>query len=464
MKKIAIVPIDNRPICYNLISDICAQDENIKLYLPKREDLGGLVKSANIENIFLWLENLPQVDYIILSLDTLAYGGLVNSRRCTENFDEILLRVKRLEEIIKAQNAKIFAFSSIMRISNNSINEEEKEYWNPWGKKIFEYSYNLHKSKRLYEANCVINTIPKEILEDYIKTRERNFKINNYYLELAKKNIIDTLIFSKDDCAEFGLNVEEAEKLKQASAGHGNILIKTGADEIPLTLLARAVAEDKKVSAQVVFSCENSKNKISKYEDIPLAECVKGQMSLAGVEIKDNADLIFYVNNFEFEQGDHVLGEENKSNRAHNLNFKKPYFIADVNNSNGADNNFIENILNAELNDNFLGYSGYNTSANTIGSSLCMALVRYFTKNKNEKAFKKLNAIRFLDDWAYQANIRKSVREEGEKLGKFEIEPHKKEFQPFEDRIKKYFNYNYKKAEYSLPWSRSFEIEINIDD
>lgn len=464
MKKIAIVPIDNRPICYNLISDICAQDKDIELYLPKREDLGGLIKSANIENIFLWLENLPNVDYIILSLDTLAYGGLVNSRRCTENFDEILSRVKRLENIILAQSAKIYAFSSIMRISNNSINEEEKEYWNPWGKKIFEYSYNLHKSKRLYEANCVTNTIPKEILEDYIKTRERNFKINNYYLELAKKNIINTLIFSKDDCAEFGLNVEEAEKLEQESKGYKNILIKTGADEIPLTLLARAITENKKVSAQIIFTHENSKNKISKYEDIALAECVKGQMSLAGVEIKDDADLIFYVNNFEFEQGDHVLGEENKSNHAHNLNFEKPYFIADVNNSNGADNNFIENVLNAGLNCNFLGYSGYNTSANTIGSTLCMALVYYLATNKNEKAFKKLNSIRLLDDWAYQANIRKFVRENGEKTGKFEIEPFKKDFQPYEDKIKKYFNYNYKKVEYSLPWSRSFEIEININD
>ena len=122
MKKIAIVPIDNRPICYNLISDICAQDENIELHFPKREDLGGLITTANIENIFTWLENLPNVDFIILSLDTLAYGGLVNSRRCPEDFDEILSRVKRLEKIISNQNAKIYAFSSIMRISNNSIN------------------------------------------------------------------------------------------------------------------------------------------------------------------------------------------------------------------------------------------------------------------------------------------------------------------------------------------------------
>ena len=40
---------------------------------------------------------------------------------------------------------KIYAFSSIMRISNNNVNEEEKEYWSDYGTKIFEYSYNFHK-------------------------------------------------------------------------------------------------------------------------------------------------------------------------------------------------------------------------------------------------------------------------------------------------------------------------------
>ena len=158
-----------------------------------------------------------------------------------------------------------------------------------------------------------------------------------------------------------------------------------------------------------------------------------------------------------------MLGEENKTNKVHDLNFKKPYFIADVNNANGADNNFIKNILENRLSNKFLGYSGYNTSANAIGSVICMALIKYFANKPSEKAFKKLNTIRFLDDWAYQANIRRGVREQGAASSKFEIESHTSKFQPFEDVIKEYFNYNYK-ARYSLPWSRSFEIEININD
>ena len=82
LMKIAVIPIDNRPICYDLISDILAINKNIELFLPKTEDLGGLTTQSNIENLFNFIQKLNEVDYLILSLDTIAYGGLVSSRRC----------------------------------------------------------------------------------------------------------------------------------------------------------------------------------------------------------------------------------------------------------------------------------------------------------------------------------------------------------------------------------------------
>jgi len=80
MTKIALIPIDNRPICYDLIQDVLALDNDIELFMPKIEYLGGLQTSANIEKIFEFLSDLNEIDYLIVSLDTLAYGGLVNSR------------------------------------------------------------------------------------------------------------------------------------------------------------------------------------------------------------------------------------------------------------------------------------------------------------------------------------------------------------------------------------------------
>ena len=51
-----------------------------------------------------------------------------------------------LKNILQKKHAQVYAFSSIMRISNNNVNEEEKEYWNLYGKKIFKYSYDYHKN------------------------------------------------------------------------------------------------------------------------------------------------------------------------------------------------------------------------------------------------------------------------------------------------------------------------------
>lgn len=474
MKKIALIPIDNRPICHTLVEQICAIHKGIELFLPPRGMLGGLVDPSDIEGIFGWLERLPQIDYVILSLDTVAYGGLVNSRRCPENYDEILARVKRLEAVLtrfKKSGTKVYAFSSIMRISNNNINEEEKPYWSEFGKQIFEYSYNLHKSGNM------ANTIPEDILHDYLATRRRNFLINKYYLELARLDIFDTLVYSKDDTGEFGLNVLEAEALGDLieSAGIENTLIKTGADEIPLTLLARAISGDKKIGVAPIFLHPEGAAKISKYEDIALNECVKSQLSLAGVQVcgltDGSTDLNFIINNFSEIQGDLVLGEANPFGRA-DFEHSHPYFIADVNNANGADFGFVEALLSDVANENFYGYCGYNTSANSIGCAVCTAVTKFFAVCEgqyDDAAFKKLMLVRFLDDWAYQAKIRKKVREEGQEQDRFDITPYKEEFAPFEQKICEFLGIQdtctnaYGKIDYELPWKRSFEIEIKFE-
>lgn len=133
--KICFIPIDNRPVCYNLAKDIAAIDENIELFIPPREFLGDLTRSAGVNEIIEWIENIPECDAMVISLDTIAYGGLIPSRRSPDSIDKIKIRLNRLKPLLEGK--KVYAFSSIMRISNNNYNEEEKEYWKDWGKKNF---------------------------------------------------------------------------------------------------------------------------------------------------------------------------------------------------------------------------------------------------------------------------------------------------------------------------------------
>ena len=437
--KIAFLPIDNRPVCYNLASDIADIDRDIELLLPPREFLGDLTKVANIEGLLKWLENLPQVDSMILSLDTLVYGGLIPSRRSKDTFEELCTRLDRIKPLLK--NKKVYAFSSIMRISNNNYNEEEKEYWAEYGKKIFEFSFSGGKNK------C---DIPNEIITDYLATRKRNFEINKIYLAWQKEGLFDTLIFSKDDCAEKGFNVDEARELERLGGK-----TKTGADEIPLTLLARSIKKDIKIYPQ--FLEPDYKNCISNYEDVSIEKSVLGQLELGGFEVssKEDADIILIVNNFIEKQGELVMGWDTKSFDGDFVPPNKPYAVADVRFANGGDNAFVTQLLNKLDLTNFYGYAGWNTSANTLGSLLCAVKVKWQAKKYDEKAFKKLQTIRFLDDWAYQANVRGSIEMP------CNIE---KQMFPFYKNIAISLKEEMTNICYSYPWNRKFEVEVRISN
>lgn len=427
--KICFVPIDNRPVCYSLAKDIAAIDEDIELLTPPREFLGDLTKSARVNEILDWLENIPACDAMVLSLDTIAYGGLIPSRRSPDSLEEIKARLNRLKPLLK--NKKVYAFSSIMRISNNNYNEEEKEYWKDWGKKIFEYSYS-----------GVNDGIPRAILDDYLATRKRNFEINKTYLNWG----LNTLIFSKDDCAPKGFNVDEARELERLGAK-----TKTGADEIPLTLLARAI--EKEIKVFVEFTEPDYKDCISNYEDVSIEKSVQGQLELGGftqVLTREEADIILVVNNFVERQGEHVMGWTTQPFRKTFTPPDKPYAVADVRYANGADNDFVVQILQ-----DFpaYGYAGWNTSANTLGSLLAGVKVKWNAKKYSDKAFRKLQMIRLLDDWAYQANVR--INGETPQLEDL--------MKPYEERLTRYLEFKpVNPITYSYPWKRSFEIEVSL--
>ena len=443
--KIAFLPIDNRPVCYTLPKITAEIDENIEFSIPERELLGDLHKIANIDSLFEWLENLPPQDAVILSLDTLIYGGLIPSRRGKETLDELKLRLEKLKKILKNKGAKIYAFSSIMRISNNNYNEEEKEYWSDYGKKIFEYSYNLHKN------GSAQTDVPTEILKDYLETRKRNFEVNKTYLEWQKEGIFEFLVFSKDDCAEFGLNVKEAHELEKLGG-----FTKTGADEIPLSLLSRSLGKNLKIYPE--FLEPEFKNLISNYEDVSVENSVIGQIELAGCEVcknKNDADMIMYVNNFIERQGEIVMGVDTESFEGKFKTPDRPYMIADVRFANGADNNFVKELFKNELKDEyFYGYSAWNTTANTLGSLICGAKVKFFAQKYIKQNFRKLQITRFSDDWAYQANVRQMLKKTDEN----ELALLMKEFEPFiKDVLKTDFD-----VKYSYPWHRLFEVEVWI--
>lgn len=442
--RIAFIPLDNRPVSYDLIRQTAEISSDIELFMPEITLLGGLTTPSDTEKILDWLENLSEIDVYVVALDTIAYGGLVQSRRCSDEITAILQCLKRFRNIVNGK--KVLAFSSIMRISNNNINTEEKPYWDKWGKKIFQYSYDFHK------YGTEKTDVPPDVLDDYKFTRERNFEINKLYLKWQKEGVFAELVFSKDDCAEYGLNIIEAETLKSLGG-----FVKTGADEIPILLLAKCIEGNVKIHP--VFFAPDTTKLISNYEDIPIAECVKNSIEFAGCTVSDenSSDIELIVNNFIEKQGEIVMGIDTAPFMGDFTPPQKPFAVADVRFTNGSDNEFVQKLLPYTTDKNFVGYSAWNTSANTLGSLIALIKLYFYAKNHNtldENAIKKLNLVRFFDDWAYQANIRQKLKiPDTAELNSL--------IKPYERELQKLFNSDYH-VKYSFPWERLFEVRIEL--
>ena len=206
-----------------------------------------------------------------------------------------------------------------------------------------------------------------------------------------------------------------------------------------------------------MFIEDDEKDLISNYEDVSIEDSVKGQIELAGCKVstEDEADILLIVNNFKNHQGEIVMKIATEPFKKVWKKPQKPYMIADVRFANGADNFFVKQIFDNQIDENFYGYSAWNTSANTLGSLICAAKVKFLAQEYNEEAFLKLQMTRFMDDWAYQANCRQKQDFPNEKTLRNIIEPYK-------HRIQKFLNRKYNTS-YKYPWNRLFEVEIEFN-
>lgn len=283
--------------------------------------------------------------------------------------------------------------------------------------------------------------IPVNILEDYLKIRERNFSVNKNYLEWQSEGIFDFLVFTRDDTAEFGLNIIEADYLAQYAKVH------TGFDEVMLTILTRVLAENfnKKIKIFTRFSTENGGKIIPRYEEKILEKTTEFQIKMCGAEpekIPEKADLVLLVHTPVESQNDLALEEFVELDSISSVDFcinyildsNKPVILADVKNANGSDSLLVSNILKQDL--DLYGYAGWNTASNTIGTALATGITRYIAEKENSfcvEAFNRAIFARFVDDCAYQSLIRNMVRK---------------------------FNLNPDHISLTFPWKRNFEVEI----
>ncbi len=499
--KLAVLPIDARPVTRDLPQQL-AKMAGWQVILPDRDQLGFLKQPADRKTIANWLrKHAPDVDGFILSADMLGYGGLVPSRINTESVAAIQEQLNIIKDIRNQYpHKKLMLFSATMRISNNYINEEEKEYWKDYGEELWAYSYHSHRYEKTNDTESLTyikkleNKIPSPIQEDYIKTRQRNFEVNQYLMQMVEENFIDLLVYPQDDTSEYGMNIREQEYLQTEMTKRGlfdQVLIYPGADEVASTLTARMIYTLEGVTAPGFFpmySGERGSLTPAMYEDRPICESVKGQIYAFGshsVDQLSDADIILAVNvpgkrqgdlalhlhTSEVDTNDRNLGEWLKRIQFHQSK-ERPVAIADVAYANGADPALVPQLLHRCSFLSLYGFAGWNTAGNTLGTVVAQAALKLLAEKKGlsnqvEIEWNQSLLLRLLDDYLYQSVVRDHIRAQ---IDETTSSPQQLRqladqiFRKYADDFLSLYQLNASISKLYMPWDRTFEIGIELSN
>ncbi|MBQ9762923.1 MAG: DUF4127 family protein [Phascolarctobacterium sp.] len=426
------VPLDNRPVCLAYaVETMEAAGWDVKT--PPLEYIANADRGGNPEALYNWLvDNADESLGMVVSSDALIYGSLVDSRTHNIPLEILKQRADRLVELKKEfRNQLVYVFATIMRSPKRSAAPVEPAYYEEWGTKIFrlgELEDKLeakeigHREKR--ELKKLRQNIPQEILADMYTRRENNIKATELLLHGVESGDFDYLLIGRDDTAEFSQAHREARNMEILvnELPKERIRFFAGADQLGLLLLNRAATKLQYdiPLVQIVYAPGKGGATVPTYEDDTIATSARQHVYVAGgVPILNHkrADLVLAVNTpkngvtleASSPVNDYlVTGEVEKFTKLVNVmaDNGKAVAIADVKYGNGADNALISNLFANRLEYKLAAYAGWNTAGNSLGYALAQGLLgKQYADGKKEE----LLQIRYLDDWAYQANVRMDV-------------------------------------------------------
>jgi hypothetical protein len=485
-RVLVAVTVDGRPAVRSQVQDLVAC-AGWTLRVPEVAALGHLRTPAPRDELRAWLlQQAPEADGFVLSLDMLVYGGLVPSRFIEDSLPSLLQRLDVVRELRAAAPGKpVYAFAATMRISNNDVAEEEKAYWAEHGRRLWAWSYHGDRARQLGAADSAAlalqaeAAVPTAVREDYLATRQRNLAVTRQALQLVRLGLIDRLVLPQDDTAEFGLNIAERRALQAEAAALGladRVAVYPGADEVMHTLCARMVGTLEQRPPLRVALAPSDPAHIGRlralYEDRPVLESVASQVQAVGAVLtpdRAQADVLLALHTQGTAQGDwamrvalpqrvpvdpHWLGGLQDWQRS-----GRPLALADLAYANGGDPWLLEQPLPP-----LSAYAGWNTASNSLGSVLSTSVLAW--RRESQPTARRALALRLLEDELYQARWRQVLRDtvDEARLTAQELLTRARAIviPPLnvwaaERRL------GWRVADLRLPWDRSFEVELLLE-
>jgi hypothetical protein len=512
---ITLVPIDDRP-AVGQFAQMVGKIADHRVTTPPREMLGRFTTPGDPARIEQWLraQDYSKTDAIVISVDMLAYGGLVASRRYGVTFDEAKKRLEFFRWFKqKYPGAPVYAFSTVMRVAPTASAEtlgvhDKLARWAELKDRVPKTSDQELRA----ELDQLSRELGPKVIEEYLAARDRNLRINLAMLDLVKAGVVNEMILLQDDARAFGLHRQDQAALKDRLRQLGlesRVPIYNGADEGSISLVSRAILDKflYKLRVAVIYSSEKSRDVIAPFEDHPLQYTVESQIRAAGgvpVSEYDKSDYTLFVNapGTSEEEFDLFLKKLFKELRAvryvalADVLFPKPHY-------SGADERVIAALKRENLLDRLAGYAAWNTAGNTLGTVIPHANMRVFYKTKlndgvertsrAEAAHLEFLLHRYVGDYLYHDIVRfdvnRRLREESnDGAASFQLTPDKYERvnreveQRLRAEIEKFFDENFRNRAYTLayynnvkraitlnalkdlkiylPWPRAFEVVV----
>lgn len=438
MKKIAVLPLDERPCNYRF-NQLLVKETPYEVISPELSILGDKKQKGNLDAIASWLmEIASKVDGIVCAVDTLVYGGIVPSRLHHDDTQTLLNRLSLLRTIKKAYpNVKIYAYNLIMRNPQYSSAEEEPDYYEYCGREIHLYGVYEHKASlgiltdiESKQFNKIKETIDQASLADYLNRRKQNIEVNLAFLEMVADQTIEFGIVPQDDSSPYGLTAID-QKIIRKRINELNIELNCymypGADEVTNVLLARMINHYEKVTPKfyLYYASVTGGKQIPLYEDRLLNETIKYQVLAAGgllVSSMFQADLWLLVNvpsghmreashqheaTLEYDAFRNLIEYVEVAN--YGLSIGKKVIIADVAYANGGDLNLLKLLRQKGILYKVSAYAGWNTSSNTLGTCIPQGILDL--RFPNRKSNLDFLALRYVEDFGYCSVVRKQISE-----------------------------------------------------
>lgn len=429
--KLVYLPLDERPCNYYFAPRI-AKGSPIELVCPPREMLGDKKIPADVTALEAFLlDSAATADGFVISIDMLLYGGIVPSRLHHMGEGELAARLAVIDKIKRVNPAaKIYAFALIMRCPKYSSADEEPDYYEHCGVEIFRTGQIKHKrdlglidgetaERELEQYRAVIG----DNLSDFETRRVTNRNMLIRSIKMLGKSI-DFLVIPQDDSAEYGYTSVDREAIKQVIADEGlsDVAMYPGADEVGMTLLARAACEFKGVTPRIecIFAHENNPNIYPLYEDRPLGKTLPHQIASAGCLMLPEggeSDIRLYLNYPAFDPRDIAEGPSDGypvrdmhafcDKIAASIGEGRVTAIADGAYCNGGERELLTLLQERVPLLSVSAYAGWNTSSNTLGTVICQAVFVYlFGDSADERRFL---AERIFEDVGYCGFVRRHV-------------------------------------------------------